>query len=141
MDTHDEEFGRLMRKQIEADKKAKKQRDNTHAQGGEPSKTQIPPSLGLSVTELLFEAGKQWQQTEDLLRETVLRCNLVMPTSEEELKWFDEGCGIQNSGDFFERIYKRLNLGTENCKYCGGSGYDPYQNHDTTMRPCPKCQP
>ena len=94
---------------------------------------------GLTVPELLLEAGKQWQETEDLLRETVLRCNLIMPTSEEELKWFDEGCTVQKSGDFFERIYKRLNLGTENCKYCGGSGYDPYQNHDTTMRPCPKC--
>lgn len=94
---------------------------------------------GLTVPELLFEAGKQWQQTEDLLRETVLRCNLMLPTSEEELKWFEEGCAIHKSGDFFERIHKRLNLGPENCKYCGGSGYDPYQNHDTTMKPCPKC--
>lgn len=25
------------------------------------------------------------------------------------------------------------------CDYCGGSGYDPHPNHDTTMRPCPKC--
>lgn len=25
------------------------------------------------------------------------------------------------------------------CSYCGGSGYDPYPNHDTTMRPCPEC--
>jgi len=128
MDTHDEEYGRLLRKQIAADKKHKL------------ANTQVsnPPS---KIPDILLEAGKQWQQTEDLLRETVLRCNLIMPTSEEELKWFDEGCTIQKSGDFFERIYKRLNIGPENCKYCGGSGYDPYQNHDTTMRPCPKCQP
>lgn len=26
-----------------------------------------------------------------------------------------------------------------NCDYCSGSGFDPYPNHDTTMRPCPKC--
>lgn len=45
MDTHDEEFSRLMRKQIAADKEAKEQRDNTHAQGGEPSKPQLPPSF------------------------------------------------------------------------------------------------
>lgn len=25
------------------------------------------------------------------------------------------------------------------CEHCNGSGYDPYPNHDTTMRPCPKC--
>lgn len=25
------------------------------------------------------------------------------------------------------------------CNYCNGLGYDPYQNHDTTMRPCPQC--
>lgn len=25
------------------------------------------------------------------------------------------------------------------CNYCQGSGYDPYPNHDTTMRPCPEC--
>lgn len=32
MDTHDEEFGQLIRKQIQADKDAKAKRDNTHAQ-------------------------------------------------------------------------------------------------------------
>lgn len=25
------------------------------------------------------------------------------------------------------------------CDRCNGSGFDPYPNHDTTMRPCPKC--
>ncbi len=25
------------------------------------------------------------------------------------------------------------------CSYCGGTKYDPYPNHDTTMRPCPEC--
>lgn len=45
MDTHDEEFGPLIRKQIQADKEAKLKRDNTHAQGEGPSKPQTPPSL------------------------------------------------------------------------------------------------
>lgn len=26
------------------------------------------------------------------------------------------------------------------CSYCNGLGYDPYPNHDTTMRPCPECE-
>lgn len=137
MDTHDEEFGRLIRKQIEADKAFKaKKFDASKAPKSMIDNTSKPS--GLSIPELLFEAGKQWQATEDLLRETILRCNLIMPTDEQELKWFEEGTSINNS-DFFERIHKRLNLGQENCKYCGGSGYDPHQNHDTTMRPCPKC--
>jgi len=92
----------------------------------------------VTVPELLLEAGKQWQQTEDLLRETVLRSQLYLPTNEQELKWFDEGVSIKNSGDFLERLYNRLEIG-ESCKYCGGSGYDSHYNHDTTMRPCPKC--
>lgn len=29
----------------------------------------------------------------------------------------------------------------EVCSYCKGSKFDPYPNHDTTMRPCPHCQP
>lgn len=27
------------------------------------------------------------------------------------------------------------------CDYCNGTGWDSYPNHDTTMRPCPECQP
>lgn len=46
-----------------------------------------------------------------LLRETVFRCQLAFPESEQDLKWFDEGTVIQNSGDFFERIDKELGLG------------------------------
>lgn len=44
MDTHDEEFGPLIRKQIEADKKAKENRDNTPGQGERPSNIHTPPS-------------------------------------------------------------------------------------------------
>ena len=110
----------------------------SHVQGERPSKPQSSPSLGLTVPELLFEAGKQWQATEDLLREATLRCRLCLPTSEQEEKWFNEEVSINNS-DFIERLYTRLNIGSEICKYCGGSGYDPYYNHDTTMKPCPKC--
>lgn len=45
MDTHDEEFGPLIRKQIQADKEAKEKRDNTHAQGGRAFEISKPPSL------------------------------------------------------------------------------------------------
>ncbi len=27
------------------------------------------------------------------------------------------------------------------CDYCNDTGWDSYPNHDTTMRPCPECQP
>ena len=27
------------------------------------------------------------------------------------------------------------------CDYCQDTGWDSYPNHDTTMRPCPECQP
>lgn len=52
MDTHDEEFGPLIRKQIESDKKAKEKRDNTHAQEGGPSNPQSPPSLDFPLEVL-----------------------------------------------------------------------------------------
>jgi len=27
------------------------------------------------------------------------------------------------------------------CDYCNDTGWDSYPNHDTTIRPCPECQP
>ena len=27
------------------------------------------------------------------------------------------------------------------CGYCNDTGWDSYPNHDTTLRPCPECQP
>lgn len=94
---------------------------------------------GNGIGQLLLDAGMHIVETEKLLREVTFRCNLALPTSEEELEWFEEGCDRKKSGDFALRLFKRLGIGEGICEYCGGSGYDPHPNHDTTMRPCPEC--
>lgn len=54
------------------------------------------------------------------LKEENNRLAVVVSAQEKEIKEFEEQ--IDNE-----------------CDHCQGSGYDPYPNHDTTMRPCPKC--
>lgn len=41
--------------------------------------------------------------TRDLLRETIVRCNLAFPSTSQEIKWFDDGVSVKNS-DFLKRI-------------------------------------
>lgn len=52
------------------------------------------------------------EEIKSLLRETVMRCNLAFPEDEQDLKWFDEGLDIHKSGDFQNRLFKTLGLGT-----------------------------
>lgn len=97
---------------------------------------------GWAIAQLLFDAGTEWQRTEKLLREITFRCNLALPTSEEELKWFDEGVDVTKSGDFMHRLFKRLDIGQEeipnrkhtlgDCKRCGRKNcyLVDYNGHD-----------
>lgn len=39
-----------------------------------------------------------------------------------------------------ELILSKLKIKQIECKHCGGSGWDPYPNHSTTIPPCPDCQ-
>lgn len=36
--------------------------------------------------------------------------------------------------------HRNIHFSNPDCKYCGGSGYDPYYNHDTTVKLCPECE-
>lgn len=85
-------------------------KDPDHAHGHQPIKA---ADEGMGVAELLFNAGMEWQRTENLLRELTLRCQLILPTSEEELKWFEEGVDVAKSGDFMQRLFTRLGIGQE----------------------------
>lgn len=40
-----------------------------------------------------------------------MRCQIALPETEQDLNWFDQGCSIRTSGDFFERIVTELDLG------------------------------
>lgn len=46
-----------------------------------------------------------------LLRETVMRTQIGMPETEEDVEWFEETVDRSKSGDFIERLYKQLDLG------------------------------
>jgi hypothetical protein len=59
----------------------------------------------------LIMTSEDVEKTQSLLRETVMRANLALPETSQDLVWFDEGVTIQKSGDFFERIVKALDLG------------------------------
>ncbi len=59
----------------------------------------------------LTKTTEDVERTESLLRETVMRSNLAMPETEQDLKWFDEGVTHLRSGDFFERLVRHLDLG------------------------------
>ena len=48
------------------------------------------------------------------------------------IKPYYSGCTGENGGTGMANDIKV-------CDYCGGSGFDPYPNHDTTVRLCPKC--
>ena len=54
---------------------------------------------------------KTKKELKALLRETVMRCQIALPETEQDLNWFDQGCSIRTSGDFFERIVTELDLG------------------------------
>lgn len=45
-----------------------------------------------------------------LLRETAIRCHLVMPETELENKWFEEGTDINKCGDFKERLFNAVEV-------------------------------
>ncbi len=69
-----------------------------------------------------FDAGRNciWDQFQaqkvdiDLLfRETVMRAQLAMPETSQDLQWFDEGLDYRNS-DFQIRLYKYFDLGNLN---------------------------
>lgn len=55
--------------------------------------------------------------------------NKQFPTQKEINKVKEEDSPITELEKRMEKV----------CEYCGGSGYDSYPNHDTTMAPCPEC--
>lgn len=49
------------------------------------------------------------------IKEMALRCNLIMPTNEEEMIWFDDACDVTKS-DFIIRLYHRLGIEGEHTR-------------------------
>lgn len=55
-------------------------------------------------------------------------------------------CGNLRLKNIFERFapgrFKFIDLSgfIPQCSYCGGSGFDPYPGHSTTLAPCPECK-
>ncbi len=61
-------------------------------------------------------SGQQMKTKTDtdlLFRETVMRAQLAMPETSQDLQWFDEGLDYRNS-DFQIRLYKYFDLGNLN---------------------------
>lgn len=60
-----------------------------------------------------------------LLRETAIRAHLVMPETELENKWFNEGTDINQCGDFKDRLLHavevkaRIKFTNPICSTCG----------------------
>ena len=48
---------------------------------------------------------------------------------------------IESLNRLVDLAYEQNKVCEKECKHCGGTGWDSYPNHDTTMRPCPECQP
>ncbi len=66
---------------------------------------------------LMFQAANELNRAADeiyklrvLLRETAIRCQIFLPQSEEEEKWWNEACHHQKSGDFMLRLFKELQM-------------------------------
>lgn len=91
MDTHDEEFGPLIRKQIQSDKEAKLKRDNTHAQGERPSNPHSPPSNSLQWPSESTIKHRLWYVLDTL--QTMLRNELIAKQQADE--FLDGSEGVQ----------------------------------------------
>lgn len=63
-----------------------------------------------------------------LLRETAIRAHLVMPETELENKWFDEGTDIEKCGDFKDRLFHAVEVKARikfNNPICSTCGHEP----------------
>lgn len=60
-----------------------------------------------------------------LLRETAIRAHLVLPETELENKWFEEGTDNKKCGDFMERLFHaveskpKIKFTNPVCSTCG----------------------
>jgi hypothetical protein len=68
----------------------------------------------LAISEENQRLKEELEKTHSLLMETVMRCQIAMPETGMDLIWFEETCAVANSGDYFERLTKHLNLGNIN---------------------------
>lgn len=51
------------------------------------------------------------ESNQKFLREAIMRANLALPESEEDLKWFDEGINVDRDHKFIERVFHIAGLG------------------------------
>lgn len=64
-----------------------------------------------SMENYIRDVDGQVKELRELLREVVMRTNIAMPETEQDIKWFDEVINAEIDNNFIERIFKTLKLG------------------------------
>lgn len=64
-----------------------------------------------NLVDWLREHMMMRENNQRLLREFVMRSNMALPESEEDLKWFEDGISAEKNPEFIERLFAVAGLG------------------------------